>query len=201
MRHSISLVAVVALIAAAAGIVAVLGNEAADRTQRGTGPGRVTAPPPGTKVVSVQRASAHAYDPFGGDGEHDDAAPLVVDRDPGTTWTTEGYQDGIEGAGKPGVGIYVDAKPQVAAVQLQVQTPAPGFHATIYAAPAGSLPQTVPNGWTKVGGGTVNAGDKRFKLSTNGKPYRYYLVWITKLAPGAERAEIAEIRLFEEKAT
>jgi tRNA A-37 threonylcarbamoyl transferase component Bud32 len=201
MRHSISLVAVIALIAAAVGVVAILGNEAADRTQRGTGPGRVTAPPPGTKVVSVQRASAHAYDPFGGDGEHDDAAPLVVDRDPGTTWTTEGYQDGIEGAGKPGVGIYVDAKPQVAAVQLQVQTPAPGFHVTLYAAPAGSPPQTVPDGWTKVGGGTVNAGDKRFKLSTNGKPYRYYLVWITKLAPGAERAAIAEIRLFEEKAT
>jgi serine/threonine-protein kinase len=199
MRHSISLVAVIALAAVGVAIVLIVGNEAADHAQRGTGPGRVTAPPPGTKVVSVQRASAHAYDPFGGDGEHDDAATRVVDRDPGTTWTPESYRDGIEGAGKSGVGIYVDAKPQVEAVQLQVQTPAPGFKATIYAAPAGDVPASVPGGWTKVGGGTVNSGDKRFKLA-GGTPYRYYLVWITKLAPGAERAEISEIRLFEEKA-
>ena len=47
-------------------------------------------------------------------------------------------------------------------------------------------------------GGTVNSSDKRFKLDTGGTPYRYYLVWITKLAPDAERADIAEIRLSEE---
>ena len=133
--------------------------------------------------------------------EHSDAAVRVVDRDPGTTWTTESYRDGIEGAGKPGVGLYVDAKPQVAAVQLSVQTPSPGFKTTIYAAPAGNVPTTVPGGWTKVAGGTVSDADKRFKLDTGGKPYRYYLVWITKLAPSAVRAEISEIRLFEEVRT
>jgi serine/threonine-protein kinase len=201
MRHSIPVVAVLALAAVSVAIILLAGHEAARHTTPGTGGGRVSAPPPGTKVVSVQRASAHAYDPFGGDGEHDAQASRVVDRDPGTSWTTESYRDGLEGAGKTGVGIYVDAKPQVNAVQLQVQTPSPGFRATIYAAPAGSVPATVPDGWTKVGGGSVSSGDKRFKLVTKGTAYRYYLVWITKLAPNTERAEIAEIRLFEEKAT
>ena len=198
MRHPISLLAVIVLLAVGAAIIALLGHETAVNTHRGTGPGRVSETPKGTKVVSVGGSSAHAYDPFGGDGEHDSAAPLAVDRDPGTSWTTESYTDGIQGAGKSGVGIYVDAKPRVSAVALQVQTPSPGFKATIYAAPAGSVPQSVPSGWTKVGGGTVSSSDKRFSLATHGKAYRYYLVWITKLAPNATRAEISEINLFEE---
>jgi eukaryotic-like serine/threonine-protein kinase len=200
MRHSISLAAVLALAAVAVAIVLLIGDKAANNVQRGTGPGRNAAPPPGTRVVSVPRGSAHAYDPFGGDGEHNDQASRVVDRDPGTAWTTESYRDGIDGANKSGVGIYVDAKPQVAAVGLQVQTPEPGFRATIYAAPAGPVPDSVPGGWTKLASGTVNAGDKRFKLDTGGTPYRYYLVWITKLGDNSERAEISEIRLYEEKA-
>jgi serine/threonine-protein kinase len=198
MRHPISLLAVIALFAAGAGIVVLLGNEGVQRTHRGTGAGKVSATPAGTKVVSVTRASAHAYDPLGDKSEHDEAASRVVDRDPGTAWTTESYTAGIAGAGKAGVGVYVDAKPKVDAVTLQVQTAQPGWRATIYAAPAGAAPQSVPDGWKKVGGGTVKAADQRFKLDTGNTAYRYYLVWITKLAPGSERAEISEIRLFQE---
>ena len=188
-----------ALAGAAIAIVLLLGGGAAKKVaERGTGAGRVVAQPPGTKVVSVKPSSAHAYDPFGTDGEHNGQAPLAVDRDPGTQWTTESYQDGIEGANKPGVGIYVDAKPQVTAVALQVQTQQPGFKATIYGAPQGGVPSTVPGIWTKLASGTVDSKDTRFKLDTGGKPYRYYLVWITKLAPDQTRAEISEIRLFQE---
>src|SRR3954471_14688720 len=180
MRHPISLLAVIGLFAVGAVIVALIADQGARRTQRGTGAGRVSATPVGTKVVSVGGASAHAYDPLGDKQEHSDAASRVVDRDPGTIWTTESYTAGIAGAGKSGVGIYVDAKPKVEAVAMQLQTPQPGWRATIYAAPAGPAPQTVPGGWTKVGGGTVKAADQRFKLDTGGTPYRYYLVWITK---------------------
>jgi hypothetical protein len=150
-------------------------------------------------VVSVRRASAHAYDPKGDDQEHSDEASRTVDRDDGTFWTTETYSAGIEGAGKDGVGVYIDAKPKVRAVAMQIDTPQPGWKATIYAAPPGPVPKSVPEGWTKVGGGTVSAKQKSFKLDTS-SAYRYYLVWITKLAPDAERAEISEIRLFQEVA-
>jgi eukaryotic-like serine/threonine-protein kinase len=200
MRHRISLLAILGVLAAAGIIIALGANEAVDHTQRGTGTGKVSATPAGTKVVSVQAGSAHAFDPLGDGAEHSADASRTVDRDPGTVWTTESYSAGLEGAGKAGVGLYVDAKPEVAAVLMQIQTPAPGFKATIYAAPAGPAPTSAPAGWTKVGGGTVNVKDKRFKLDTAGTAYRYYLVWITKLAPGSERAEIAEIRLFQEVA-
>jgi serine/threonine-protein kinase len=200
MRHPISLLAVIALFGVGVAIAALLVKEGPKHIQRGTGPGKVSRTPVGTKVVSVNRASAHAYDPLGDQQEHSDQASLVVDRDPGTIWTTESYRDGITGAGKPGVGIYVDAKPDVDATELQVATPNPGWKATIYAAPAGPVPGGVPGGWKKLGGGTVDQKDKRFKLDAGGTPYRYYLVWITKLAPDAERAEISEIRLFQKVA-
>jgi eukaryotic-like serine/threonine-protein kinase len=202
MRHPISLLAVVLLFAVGAAIVALLGHETVQHTQRGTGTGRVSQPTPqGTRNVSVGASSAHAYDPFGGDGEHNDTAPLAVDRDDGTSWTTESYTDGIAGANKPGVGIYVDAKPEVAAVGIDIQTPSPGFTVTIYAAPPGDVPKSVPDGWTKLASGTISTPDKRFKLDTGGKAYRYYLVWITDLGPNATRAEISEIRLFKEVKT
>ena len=202
MRHSLPILGVIGLIAVAVVIVLIVfSDEVPKRVEKGTGTGRVEQPTPeGTRIVSVRRASAQDYDPLGDDEEHSDEASRVVDRDDGTAWTTESYRDGIEGAGKEGVGIYIDAKPKVAAVQMQIETPEPGWRATIYAAPPGPAPKTFPEGWTKVGGGTVNAKDKSFKLDTGGTAYRYYLVWITKLAEGAENAEISEIRLFQEVA-
>ena len=62
------------------------------------------------------------------------------------------------------------------------------------------MPKSFPEGWTKVGGGTVNEKDESFKLDTDGTAYRYYLVWITELAEGASDAEISEIRLTQEVA-
>ena len=202
MRHSLPILGVIGLIAVAVVIVVIVfSDEVPTRVERGTGTGRLEQPTPeGTRIVSVRRASAQDYDPLGDDEEHSEEASRVVDRDDGTAWTTERYQDGLEGAGKTGVGLYIDAKPKVSAVELSIETPNPGWRATIYAAPPGPAPKTVPDGWTKVGGGTVNAKDKSFKLDTGGTEFRYYLVWITKLAEGASNAEISEIRLTQKVA-
>ena len=89
--------------------------------------GRRSRRPPGESVVSLARASASDYDPLGDDEEHADETPLVVDREPGTAWSTEGYSSGLEGSNKAGVGIYLDAKPGVEAVRMEVQTPEPGW--------------------------------------------------------------------------
>src|SRR4051794_23979301 len=193
MRHPLPVFGVIGLLAVAAIIVALAVHEVPKRTEKGTGAGRVEKTPVGTRNVSVKRTSAHAYDPLGDDSEHSDEASRVVDRDDGTSWTTESYEAGIDGAGKKGVGLYIDAKPKVEAVQLQIETPEPGWRATLYAAPPGPVPDSVPDGWTKVASGTVNAKDKTFKLDTGGTAYRYYLVWNTKLAPDASQAKISEI--------
>jgi eukaryotic-like serine/threonine-protein kinase len=198
MRHPLPVLGVIALLAVFVVIIALLLKEGVDRTQKGTGSGSVKAPA-GETVVSVGRASAHDYDPLGDDSEHAGEAPRVVDRDPGTTWTTESYSGGLAGSNKAGVGIYLDAKPDVEAVRMVIQTPEPGFKADIYGAPAGRVPDSFETGWTKLGGGIVRDEDQRFKLDAGGERYRYYLVWITEFAPGSERAEIGELALAQRK--
>jgi len=190
LRRPLPIVAVVALIGAVAALGVVLLKEGVDRTQRGTGQGTVK-PEPGTKVVSVKRTSAQDFDPAGDDEEHRSEAQLAVDKEPGTDWTTEGYTGST--LGKDGVGIYVDADPGVAARSLAIDTPEPGWQAEIRVADGDSPPKEI-GGWRKVAGGTVDAKRKRFRL--DGKRHRYYLVWITGLAPGSERVKISEITLF-----
>ena len=50
-----------------------------------------------------------------------------------------------------------------------------------------------------MGGGLVRREDQRFRLSTRGERYRYFLVWITELPPNADRVEISEVALFQRK--
>jgi eukaryotic-like serine/threonine-protein kinase len=197
MRRRFPLLAVIGALVLAAAAVGVLFVQGLDHTERGTGQGKVKAPP-GTKVVSVKRTSAQDFDPLSSDKEeHHDQAHLAVDKDPGTAWTTESYRNDSL-AGKKGVGLYVDAAPGVAATSVEIDTPKTGWQAEIQVAPDGDAPTEAPGQgeWQKVGGGTVRHTRQRFTLRTNGKAYRYYLVWITKLPPGAERVEISDVSLF-----
>ena len=180
---------------AAAAVAIVLAFSAADRVERGTGAQGNEPAPAGTKSVSVKRTAAHDYDPAGDGKEHPNANELAaaVDRDPDTAWSTEQYQDG-QLAGKPGVGLYIDAEPQVEATSLLLRTPDPGWQATIYA--ADEVPEDI-EGWTRVAEPfTVTKNRERVELDTGGTPYRYYLVWITALPPEGEKVEISEVQLY-----
>lgn len=190
----------VALLAAAA--MAMGAKELVDRTERGTGAGTIEETP-GNRIVSVRRTSATAYDPYGDGREHDDEAARAVDREPDTLWTTETYRDrklaNAQGP-KDGVGIYVDARPGVEATLLTVQSAEPGWRAEIYA--TDSVPDELERGttlseagWSRLASGTVERREQRFRLDTEGRSYRYYLVWIDQLPPDAERVEIDEIAL------
>ena len=52
---------------------------------------------------------------------------------------------------------------------MLIQTPEPGWKATIYAAPQGRRARPTSRGWTKVGGGTVAKRKQRFTLDTGGQ--------------------------------
>jgi tRNA A-37 threonylcarbamoyl transferase component Bud32 len=193
----------VSLLLVIAGLALLL-TEGRDRVERGTGKGRVTAPA-GTTVVSVKRTSAHDYDPLGDDNaEHPELARLAVDRQSGTTWRTSSYSNGVltKASGtRPGVGIYVDADPGLAATALELQTPTPGWEAEIYGA-EDRVPESIdtPGGWTRLAADTITREKQRITLDTEGTAYRYYLVWITKLPPDREHVEIDEVVLFRKQA-
>jgi serine/threonine-protein kinase len=189
--HPARILALLALLGTAAAVVLVF--MATDkRAERGTGT-RNVKPPPGLQSVSLGQSRAKDFDPFGGDGEHPAEAKAVVDQDTNSTWSTERYDGGVIN-NKPGVGIYVDAKPSVAAKAIDVISPTRNWQGAIYAAPNGPRPTRL-DGFTKLAPITQSKTRTRVKLAGD-KRYRYYLVWITKLPPGGSSVSIAEIRLF-----
>ena len=135
-----------------------------------------------SEAVRLQGLSA--YDPPPGDGsEHGDEARLATDRDPGTSWNTETYNN----FQKTGVGLVLQAPEPVALSRLTVQSLGSAFEAQIK---AGSSPD---GGFTDGSGGFQPVGSsKTFSVDTQGRKYAYYVVWL-KLPFEGGRAEISEI--------
>ncbi|MDX6656838.1 MAG: eukaryotic-like serine/threonine-protein kinase, partial [Solirubrobacteraceae bacterium] len=185
------LIAAIALLAVAVAVVLAF---ALHNTHHGTGPAAGLAAPPKLQNVSLHRDAAHDYDPYGTGGEHPELARFAVDRDPSSTWATENYDAGD--LQKPGVGIYVDARPGAIGKALRIQTPTPGFDVSIYAAKTGPPAKLPDPGWTLVGGAKALKSRQQISLDTAGQRFRYYLVWITKLPPGTKKVQISEIALF-----
>jgi serine/threonine-protein kinase len=185
------LIAFMALLGVAVAVILVL---ALHNTHRGTGPAAALKPPPKLESVDLRKTAAHDYDPYGTGGEHPELTRFAVDRDPSSTWATENYDAGD--LQKPGVGLYVDAKPSVSAKSLQIQTPTPGFNVQIYAAKNGPPAKVPEPGWKQVGGAQGVKSRQPIALDTAGQRFRYYLIWITKLPPGQQKVEISEVALF-----
>jgi hypothetical protein len=137
------------------------------------------------------------YDPPPGGGEENRAlAPLALDGDRTTSWTTERYQTADFSNLKDGVGLYLDVGRPVVARALRVVTPTDGWTLDLYV--ANSVPKTVAD-WTRVGSGEVDATRKTFSLDTGTQRFRYYLVWITSLPAeegGGFRTAISELKLL-----
>ena len=191
-RSTKTIVALVGLIATIAVVVTVLLG--VRQAERGTGQRAVAAPPAGLKEVALGQRAARDFDPLGDDSEHSEETSAVVDGDPQSTWSTEGYSSGA--LQKDGVGIIIDASPGVAARQLELRTPTTGFEATVYVAPDSTPGSAPPEGWTAVSATRSVASSEKFDLDTAGQRFRRYLVWITKLPEGEKRAEISEILLY-----
>jgi hypothetical protein len=194
MRHPVALLATLVLVAAAVAVALYL---AADRAQRGAQATHNIPTPRNSDLVplSIKQSNAKDYDPLGDNkSEHPLQAKLVVDGERTTSWSTETY-DGNTLGGKAGVGIYVVADPTVAARAIEVLTPTKGWVGAVYVAKAGPVPSAI-DGWQRLGDIPSAKTSQRVDLDTAGNRFRYYLVWITKLPPGANKVEISEIRLF-----
>jgi len=199
LRHRawvfVGALAVLAVVAA----VALFGLS--QQTTRGTGAPVAETTSPGLEAVSLGQAAAFDYDPEGDDAEHGDERTFAVDGDRATTWSTETYAGGLEGTGKAGVGIYVDAKPGVAASALQVLTEQTGWRGAVYAARGATPPETI-DGWRRLAGPDVVGRRRyRFRFDTGGKRYRYYLVWISRLPrdQAEGKVSISEITLYQKR--
>jgi eukaryotic-like serine/threonine-protein kinase len=138
--------------------------------------------------VPVHLAAAGAYDPEGDGREHDEEVPKATDGDSSTSWETEDYHGSVTfGNLKDGVGIVFDAGRAVKLGSLTVSSDTPGFVAVVKAGSSATGPSF----------GAVSAAETvgartTFSLSVP-TPRRYYLLWITRLAPGADRTHVSEV--------
>jgi serine/threonine-protein kinase len=206
MRHPTRLVVALALIVVIAVIVLIV---LADNAQRGapiatpldspitatsTNPDKT---PPTLQPFDLASDAAHDFDPLGDNqSEHPETVRAAIDGDPGTSWSTENYLDGL---GKAGVGIYVDTSPAVAARALTVLSPTPGYAATIYGATVDAPPAGAPgqdSEWTKLAAVPTAGTKQQFKFASNTTRYRHYLLWITALPPGGDDVKVSEIALY-----
>lgn len=189
----VGLIVVLALLVAAAG-----------HTHRGTGVPAEAPARAGLEPVQLSATAAHGYNPFGTGPENRDQIANLVDNDPTTFWSTEQYYDkSLHKAGGTGLGFYLDAAPGVACKELELQTATPGFAVQIYVAdhfqegvPYGDAEPLSARGWEgPVGASNDVRSGERIAIHVEHR-YRYYLVWMTALPPGAQLATIAGVTLF-----
>lgn len=127
----------------------------------------------------VELSGVGAYDPDGGDGEHDDEAGLATDGDPATFWRTSTYRSQLS-AFKSGVGLVVEAggTPE----RIVVTTDTPGFTAEIRAGGSPEGPFTTVGASKPVGPST--------SWELDDADATHYLVWITELVGSAHLNEV-----------
>jgi eukaryotic-like serine/threonine-protein kinase len=166
-------------IGAVVGYLVLHGNDPSSSGNGSKGGGSGGSPPHLTAVT--------AYDPQGGDGEHDDKAGLATDSSPDTYWETEHYRT-APSLGKDGVGLVLDAGRSVQLRQLGFSTSTPGLTAEIRAGDSRDGPFD-----TVVAGSQVVAGDQvTFRIASG--EHRYYVIWITRLGSAYTTARINDVR-------
>ena len=149
----------------------------------------------------ISVAASTAFDPAGDGSENDDDTPLVIDGDPATSWSTEGYNERDITALKPGVGLVLDLESSAELDRLEVRSPTEGWRADIFVAeePAGDLA-----GWGQpvFSSGPVPASsDTPASLALKGTRGGAVLIWIVDGGEedgddGRHRVKLQEAQVF-----
>jgi serine/threonine-protein kinase len=165
--------ALVLLVAAAAIVVGVLALGGSNNKKASGGTAKPTTP--------LLLHGVGAYDPDGGDGEHDSVAYRATDGDPTTYWDTEHYNT----FQKRGVGVVLDAGRAVNGKTVAVRTDTPGFTASILTGRSPSGPFETDSASKVVNGSAT--------FALHNQTARYYVVWITDLGPNVS-VHVNEVR-------
>ena len=182
-RASAAGVILVLVATAAALLIAALTGSKEKRTAGGVASG-----------APIELTGAQDFDPEGDSDEHSDDVRLAIDHNPDTAWTTETYTASPvlqDAAGKPGVGLIVDAGKPVSARTITLRSAVGDWNVQVYGAQSG--PPATLRGWgDPLGSFTGVSTDQTIQLDATTSS-RYYLIWITKLASGGEGGYLVEL--------
>ncbi len=146
----------------------------------------------GNGIGPLQVASVQTEDPAG-DGENDAEAPLAIDGNTATSWSTERYKVAeLSALNKNGVGLRLNLATPAVARALVLTSPTPGASYQVFATSGqGDASRTL------VATGTTTDGRQRIDLDTR-TVSTYYVVWFVTLPAsrqGGFRASVAEVEL------
>ena len=161
-------------------------------------PTQQPTPSPTSQAITgtiLPPAGVKLFDPQGDGQDNPNDVSKAIDGDPATGWSTVEYRrNATFGNLKTGMGIIVDLGEPAAVHQVTVQTTTPGAAVEIR---AGDQPGGGADSYQVVGKATDLGGSAvTIPVSGDGE-HRYWVVWITKLAPASSgnfQASLAEVQ-------
>jgi hypothetical protein len=136
-------------------------------------------------------AAAVAYAPYAAPTTDLGDPSRVTDDTTRTAWRTPAFDDP---ATRPQLGIYVDLAAAQKLRRLVVETPTPGMAIEVYATRQDPPATITDPGWQHVA--TRSDVAAKTSIALHDRSFRYVLVWIVGLPPGAHRAAISELSLL-----
>jgi serine/threonine-protein kinase len=157
--------------------------------RRGGGGGQVESQP-------VEIASGRDFDPIGGDGEHTDEAPLAIDGDPASAWSTEGYNS--PDMDKEGVGYEFDLGDSFDVTGITIESSLPGWTFELYGSEESFATTPSEGRLLSTDGEDTFQADLTTEVELEPESVRYVLVWLTELpSDGSDyRGSIAEAEIL-----
>ena len=191
-RPKATTVVITVLITGALALLMLLASRRGTSTASSDEPTTLDTAAPAARPLTISEVTP--FDPQGtGDKqENNRSSPAMIDGDPTTSWTTEGYQQRKFGT-KSGVGILITLSAPDRLQRLEVDTPTQGWSGQVFLLPTTTPPATVPTtALATVSGGR---GDQRIELG--GRAARSVLLWITDLGdgPAPYRFIVSELRV------
>ena len=139
-------------------------------------------------------ASVTSYDPFGDDDENSELAPLAIDGDVKTAWTTSSYRTS-DMSEKAGVGLLLDLGAKQKVYGVDIEFISTGHSAEIYVVDSAQLDFAT----AKKFGDTDPAKSSSEVAVTDPVSGRYVLIWLTPDLPGSDSGKyqggISEVKV------
>jgi hypothetical protein len=137
----------------------------------------------GTVLTPASDSTFNIYGSPPGNTENQETAPLAIDNNPSTAWSTSYYIGSPKFGGlKPGTGLLIDMGKQVRLSQVEVLLSSTGgpTTASIYLGNSPAMSKSALSDFTLVSPSVSASGDHTFPVSSQ-VTGRYVLVWLTSL--------------------
>jgi hypothetical protein len=156
-------------------------------------PGTTTA---AKNAILLDTDAASTYNPYSLPTSSFADPAKAIDGDLTTSWT---YQLDPTSAGKTLVGVAIDLKAPQAVRAIKITTPTPGMTVEFYGVTGSSEPSSITDpAWLHLANRRAIKPSTSVILKTQGKSFRYLLVWITHAPSGvtAGTVGISEISVL-----